>query len=54
MMVMPVGLIGMIKYMSADFASNFTTPVGIMSTTIGIVLFIVAYYTGKAVMEIKM
>lgn len=53
MIVMPIGLIGMIKMMSADFAANFVTPAGIIATTIGVVLFVAAYYVGKAVLNIK-
>lgn len=53
MIVMPIGLIGMIKMMSADFAANFVTPAGIIATTIGVVLFVAAYYVGKTVLNIK-
>lgn len=53
MIVMPIGLIGMIKLMSADFAANFVTPAGIIATTIGVVLFVAAYFVGKAVLDIK-
>ena len=54
MTVMPVALIGLIKMTSPDFAANFVSPAGILSTTIGIVIFIVAYFIGKAVLDIKM
>lgn len=53
MLVMPVLLIGMIKMTSADFAANFVTPTGIMATTAAIVLFMVAYFIGKSVLDIK-
>ncbi len=53
MVVMPILLIGMIKLMSEDFANNFTTPTGIISTTIAIGLFIASYFIGKAVLNIK-
>lgn len=53
MIVMPIALIGMIKMMSADFAANFVTPAGILATTIGIVLFVAAYYVGRVVLDIK-
>lgn len=53
MIVMPIGLIGMIKMLSADFAANFVTPAGIIATTIGVALFVAAYYVGKAVLNIK-
>ncbi len=54
MLVMPIALIALIKYSSPDFAANFATPSGILSTTIGVVMFIAAYYVGKAVLNIKM
>ena len=53
MIVMPIGLIGMIKMLSAYFAANFVTPAGIIATTIGVALFVAAYYVGKAVLNIK-
>lgn len=54
MLVMPIFLIGMIKMMSPDFAANFVTSAGIVSTTISIVFFVVAYFIGKAMLEIKL
>lgn len=54
MMCMPILLIGMIKMMSPDFASNFVSVTGIISTTIAIILFVAAYYVGRAVLDIKL
>lgn len=53
MLVMPMILVGMIKMSSADFASNFTTVAGLVSTTIGVVLFITSYLLGRKLLEIK-
>lgn len=53
MVVMPIGLIGIIKLMSPDFASNFVTPTGIIATTVAIIMFAISYYVGKAVLNIK-
>lgn len=53
MLVMPVLLIGMIKLTSEDMAANFVTPVGIVSSTIAIVMFVISYLIGKKVLEIK-
>ncbi len=53
MIFMPVALIGLIKMMSPEFAANFVTPTGIISTTVGIVFFVVAYFIGKKVLNIK-
>lgn len=53
MIAMPIGLIAIIKIMSPDFAANFTTVTGIISTTVAIVMFIIAYFVGKIVLDIK-
>lgn len=54
MLVMPIALVGLIKMMSPEFAANFVTTTGIISTTISIVIFVIAYFIGNAVLEIKM
>ena len=53
MIIMPIILIAMIKSMSPDFAKNFTTLTGIISTIISLVLFVIAYIVGRKLMEIK-
>ncbi|MCQ2455539.1 MAG: hypothetical protein MJ090_05320 [Clostridia bacterium] len=53
MVVMPIILIGMIKLMSEDFAANFVTVTGIISTTVAICMFVASYFIGKAVLNIK-
>ena len=53
MIAMPILLIGMIKMLSAEFAANFTTPSGIVSTTIAVIMFIAAHKIGQVVLEIK-
>ena len=53
MMVMPIMLIAVIKLMSPDFAANFTTPAGIIATTIAIVMFVASYFIGRAILDIK-
>lgn len=53
MIIMPILLIGVIKLMGEDFANNFATPAGIISTTIAIVMFVASYFVGKAVLNIK-
>lgn len=53
MIVMPIALIGMIKLLSAEFAANFTTPTGILASTIAIVMFAAAYKIGQIVLAIK-
>lgn len=53
MIVMPVVMIGFIKFASSDFAENFTSPIGVFATTLGIVAFISAYFIGKKILTIK-
>lgn len=53
MIVMPVALIGVIKFMSPEFAANFATVTGVFATTLAIVCFIAAYYIGKMILDIK-
>lgn len=52
MMVMPVIIVGMVKMMGGDFADNFTTPSGLLFTTIGIGLFVLAYFIGQSILKI--
>ena len=52
-LIMPVILIGMVKLGGADFAANFTTPVGIVCTTIAIGAFVGAYMLGRKILSIE-
>lgn len=52
MLIMPIIIVAMIKMMGGDFAANFTTPSGLMFTTIGIGLFILAYFLGQSILKI--
>lgn len=53
MIVMPIILIAMMKMMSEEFAANFTTVSGIISTTIAVGMFVASYFIGKSVLDIK-
>ena len=53
MIIMPIILIGMIKMAGSDFASNFTTPTGILCTTIAIGAFVGAYFIGRKILSIE-
>ena len=53
MIVLPIALIGVIKMMSPEFAANFVTPTGLISTTISIAIYVIAYFIGKSVLDIK-
>lgn len=54
MLVMPIALISIIKFMSPEFAANFATPAGIASTTIAVACFVGAYFLGKSMLDIKL
>lgn len=53
MLIMPVILIAMIKMAGSDFGDNFTTPSGIISTTIAIGMFIGSYFLGRQILKIE-
>lgn len=53
MVIMPIILVGMIKMGGADFAANFTTPMGIVCTTIAIGAFVFAYMLGQKILKIE-
>lgn len=53
MIVMPIILVGMIKMAGSDFAENFTTPSGILCTTIAIAAFVGAYILGRKILKIE-
>lgn len=53
MTVMPIALIGMIKMMSPEFAQNFVSAAGLISSTIALIMIVVAYLIGSWIMNIK-
>ena len=53
MFFMPILLIGMFKIGSPDFADKFTSPAGLVSTTIGVILFVVSYFIAQKILDIK-
>lgn len=53
MVLMPIALIGVIKMMSPEFAANFVTVTGIISTTIAVGIFVASYAIGRIILDIK-
>lgn len=53
MIIMPIILVGMIKMAGSDFAENFTSPTGIICTTIAIGAFVGAYLIGRKILKIE-
>lgn len=54
MMVMPLVMICLFKMMSPQMASNFTTPTGIIATTISLVIYGISYMIGLKITNIKL
>lgn len=53
MLLMPIMMIGMFKMLSPDLAANFTTVTGIISTTISLIIYAIAFMLGRNIMDIK-
>lgn len=53
MIIMPIVLVAMLKMSGGDFSQNFTTPMGIICTTIAIGVFIGAYFLGRKILKIE-
>ena len=53
MILMPIFLIAMLKSSGEGFAENFTSASGIISTTVSIFVFIIAYFVGRKILNIK-
>ena len=53
MVIMPIILVAMIKMSDPDFAGNFTTPTGIICTTIAVGAFVGAYLLGRKILKIE-
>ena len=54
MVAVPILLVALIKFMSPEFAANFATTTGIISTTFAIIMFVTAYFVGKKILEIRL
>ena len=53
MIIMPIILVAMLKMSGGDFSQNFTTPMGIICTTIAIGAFVGAYFLGRKILKIE-
>lgn len=53
MLIMPIVLVGMIKMSGGDFANNFSTPQGVLTTTVAIGFFVAAYFIGRKILTIE-
>lgn len=53
MIIMPIVLVAMLKLSGGDFAQNFTTPMGVVCTTIAVGAFVGAYFLGRKILKIE-
>lgn len=53
MIIMPIILVAMLKMSGGDFSQNFTTPMGIICTTIAVGAFVGAYFLGRKILNIE-
>lgn len=53
MCIMPIGIVAMLKLTNPSFAGNLTTPVGIIVTTLSIGIFVIAYFWGQKIINIR-
>lgn len=53
MIIMPIILVAMLKMSGGDFAQNFTTPMGVVCTTIAVGAFVGAYFLGRKILKIE-
>lgn len=53
MIIMPIILVGILKLGGSDFAENFTTPMGIVCTTVAIGAFVGSYLLGRKILKIE-
>lgn len=55
MSIMPIALIIVMRFFGgSDQAATLHTPIGVISTTIAIGIFIAAYFVGKRILQIKL
>ena len=53
MMIVPVGIVMMLRVMSSSFAESFATPVGIIANTVALAIFVVSYFLGTKILDVR-
>jgi len=53
MSLMPIAVVAMLRFTNDTFADNFTTPLGVLTNTAAIGIFIVSYYYGLKICDVK-
>lgn len=52
MCIMPIVLVAMLKFTSPDFASNLSSVLGVVVTTVAIGIFVASYFWGQKIIDI--
>lgn len=52
MCIMPIALVAMLKMSSSSFADNLASGLGVVITTVAIVIFVAAYFWGRKIISI--
>lgn len=50
-MLAPIMIVGMLRFSSGSISENMTSPIGIAATTVGIVMFCIAYRMGQNIVN---
>lgn len=53
MCIMPIILVAMLKMSSGSFADNLSSFLGVIATTIAIVIFVASYFWGRKIIDIR-
>lgn len=53
MCFMPIALVAMLKLTNGSFRSNLASPIGVVVTTIAIAIFVISYFWGKKIINIR-
>lgn len=53
MTCLPVALVGLLKISSSSFAESLSSPIGVVVTTVALVLIVTAYFWGQKIVDIS-
>ena len=53
MCIMPIALVAMLKLSSSTFADNLASFLGVLATTIALGIFVVSYFWGRKIVDIR-
>lgn len=53
MCIMPIAIVAMMKLMSAEFANNLSSLLGVVVTTIAVAIFVASYFWGQKIIDIR-